>query len=376
MPKDENKAKLANTGKALATLHAFSTDDRERLEKALRASAKTIAPNPIGKERNALYATHKDQIFAQFSGQWDWSKTTQGVTMSSIRKILSNYLFAFNESKSTPKAVSKRKKGRKTDLLKPDLSQPKHVVPFIKKEDSPVRPNLARPRRLGSPYSFTPINRRLPSSSDQLVEDFLKSPFDKPSDMPSDQLFGRFSESPFYKPSKSPVDSILQSTELSVFESVAQPIPKLSEIFVVVKPSTSDPWGRSMFSFPLWRCQVAVNGRDAAPESLQDWRDLSFTDFLRQLESERVLTSGEVVVWGQFNQLVTSDMTFASAVQEQLQAAAHDGSAENEATFMVVSSKSRNLLVRKSSPLTLEQSQRRSRDRVTHVRTIGERRDG
>jgi hypothetical protein len=340
MPKDENQAKLANTGKALATLHAFSTDDRERLEKALRASAKTIAPNPIGKERNALYASHKDQIFAEFRGQWDWSKTTQKVTMASIRKILSNYLFAFNESKSTPKAVPKRKKGKKTDLLKPDLSQPKHVVPFIKKEDSPVRPSLARPRGLGSPFGFTPINQKLPSPSDHLVGRFSESPFDKPSDMPSDQLFGRFVESPFDKPSKSPIDSILQSTEHSIVESEAQSMPKLSEIIVVVRPSSSDPWGRPLLSFPLWRCQTAVDGRDAAPESLQDWRDLSFADFLRQLKSEQVLTSEESVVWGQFNQVVTSDMTFAGAVQEQLQAAVYNGSAENEATFMVISSKS------------------------------------
>jgi hypothetical protein len=339
MPKTSNKAKVAGTGKSLATIHGFSPDNKDRLEQVLRASAKTIAPNPIGKERNALYTTHKDQIFSQFSGQWDWSKTTQELTISSIRKILANYLFAYNEGKSTSKAAPKRKTGKKTALLKSDLSQAKHVIPFIKEEDDPARPTLARPRGLGSPSSFTSINRKLPSPSDQLVEEFLESPFDTPSDLPSDQLVGRFVESPFHKPSNSPIDSVLQSTEHSVVGSEAQPTPKLSEIFVVVKPSASDPWGRSMFSFPLWRCQAPVNGRDAAPEALKDWRDLSFTDFLRQLESERVLTSGETIVWGQFDQLVTSDMTFSSAVQEQLQAAAYNETAENEATFMVVSSK-------------------------------------
>ncbi|KAI4817309.1 hypothetical protein E4T44_10531 [Aureobasidium sp. EXF-8845] len=253
------------------------------------ASAKTIAPTPIGKDRNALYASHKDQIYSQFQGQWDWSKTTQKWTMASIGKIFSNYLFAYNGSQSATKTVSKRKTAKKTNVLKPDLSQPKHVVPYLNEEDSPAGPNLARPRGLGSPFSFTPINKKQPSPSDQLVERFSESPFDKPFD----------------------------STRPSVEHSLAgsDSIPKLSEIIVV----------------------APVDGRDASPESLKDWRDLSFADFLRQLQNEQVLASGERVVWGQYNQLVTSDMTFSSAVQEQLQAAAHNEIAESEATFMVVS---------------------------------------
>lgn len=306
MTKDTEKTKLANSGKPLATAHGFSPDHTDRLETALRASAKTIAPTPIGKGRNALYASHKDQIFAQFKDQWDWSKTTPEWTMSSIGKIFSNYLFA--ENKGTSQAAPKCRKGKKTDALKPGLTQPKHVVPFLE-DDSPIRPIPARPRGLGSPFSFKPINQKFPS--------------------PSDQLIDRFSESPFDKPSKSPIDSVR-----SGFYSK----PKLSEIIVVVKPSASDPWSRTIFSFPLWRCQVSVDGRDAAPESLQDWRDLSFADFLRQLKGEQVLGSEEMIVWGQFNQLVTSDMTFASAVQEQLQ---DKESAENEATFMIVSGESR-----------------------------------
>ncbi|KEQ69361.1 hypothetical protein M436DRAFT_56376 [Aureobasidium namibiae CBS 147.97] len=317
MPKDVTKTKLASTSKGLAALHNFSTAEQERLEKALRASAKTIAPTPIGKDRNALYTSHKDQIFAQFAGQWDWTKTTQEVTMSSIRKILANYLFAYNESNGATKAASKGRRSKKTDALKPDLGQAKHIVPFLKQEDSPPRPVPARPRGLDSPFSFKPINQKLPSPSDQLVDRFSESPFDRP----------------FGQPSRSPMDSVHQSVENSLSGFYSK--PKLSEIIVVIKPSASDPWSRTLFSFPLWRCQTAVNGRDAAPEALQDLRDLSFADFLRQLKGEQVLGPEEMVVWGQFNQLVTSDMTFASAVQEQLQ---DKDSAENEATFMIVGS--------------------------------------
>lgn len=313
MTKDTEKTKLANSGKSLATAHGFSPDHTGQLEKALRSSAKAIAPTPIGKERNALYASHKDQIFAQFEDQWNWSKTTPEWTMSSIGKIFSHYLFA--ENKGTTKAAPNRRKGKKTDALKPDLSQPKHIVTFLEEEDSPTSPVPARPRRLDSPFSFKPINQKLPS--------------------PSDQLIDKWSESPFDKPSRSPTDSVHQSIENSF--SGFYPKPKLSEIIVVVKPGASDPWSRTIFSFPLWRCQAPVGGRDAAPECLQDWRDLSFADFLRQLKGEQVLGPEEMVVWGQFNQLVTSDMTFASAVQEQLQ---DKETAENEATFMIVSSKS------------------------------------
>jgi hypothetical protein len=326
MPKDTATVKIGSTGKALATKHGFSTANQERLENALRVSAKTIAPTPIGKDRNALYASHKDQIFTQFHAQWDWSKTTQKWTMSSIRKILSNYLFAYNESQSATKAVSKRKTAKKTNVLKPDLKRPKHIIPFLKEEDSPTKPTLPRPRILGSPFGFKPINQKLPSPSDQLVGRFSMSPF---------------AESPFDKPSKLPIDSARPSVEHSLADSHS--IPKLSEIIIVIRPSASDPWRRSMILFPLWRCQAPVDGRDAAPESLQDWRDLSFKDFLRQLESERVLTSKETIVWGQFDQLVTSNMTFASAIQEQLQAARYNETAENEATFMVVSGKSGSL---------------------------------
>lgn len=317
MTKDTEKTKLANSGKPLATAHGFSPDHTDRLETALRASARTIAPTPIGKERNALYASHKDQIFDQFKNQWDWSKTTPEWTMSSIGKIFSNYLFA--ENKGASKAVPKRRKGKKTDALKPDLTQPKHIVPFLEDEDSPTRAIPARPRRLGSPFSFKPINQKETTPSDQLIDKWSESPFDKP----------------FGQPLGSPIDSVHQSIENCLSGVYSK--PKLSEIIVVVKPSALDPWSRTIFSFPLWRCQAPVDGRDAAPDCLQDWRDLSFADFVRQLKGEQVLGSEEMVVWGQFNQLVTSDMTFASAVQEQLQ---DKESAENEATFMIVSSES------------------------------------
>jgi len=151
MPKDTTKTKLANSGKPLATAHGFSAADQELLEKALRASAKTIAPTPIGKDRNALYASHKDQIFTQFSDQWDWSKTTPEWTMSSIGKIFSNYLFAYNESNGASKVASKRRKGKKTDALQPDLGQAKHIVPFLKQEDRRVT------ARLGPSKAYRPL---------------------------------------------------------------------------------------------------------------------------------------------------------------------------------------------------------------------------
>lgn len=116
----------------------------------------------------------------------------------------------------------------------------------------------------------------------------------------------------------------------------------------MVYPSSSDPWGREIFSFPLWRCQAPVNGRDAAPESLRDWRDLSFDDFVRQLKAEKVLTAEEMIVWGEFEHMVTSDVTFASAVQEQLYDSPSNRTAPNEATFAIVGSKLLALILGKS----------------------------
>ncbi|KAG9723905.1 hypothetical protein KCU73_g13573, partial [Aureobasidium melanogenum] len=228
--------------------------------------------------------------------QWDWSKASQKWTESSIGKVFSNYLFDYNK-KSTPKTASKTK--TKNHAPKPTVNQPKYIVPYLKEE--------------------APVNKSL-SPDDQLVPGLWESPFDKPS--------------------RSPIDSVLPSTEHSLdepkSEDAAQILPKLADIILVVYPGSSDPWGRESFSFPLWRCQVPVNGRDAAPESLSDWRDLSFVDFLRQLESEQVLTSEEMVVWSEYDYIITSDVTFASAVQEQLHDASNNDLAPNEATFAII----------------------------------------
>ncbi|KAG9991703.1 hypothetical protein KCU98_g176, partial [Aureobasidium melanogenum] len=332
MPKTTEEVRLAHNGKKIATTHGFSAVEAERLDQALRASAKTIAPTPIGKNRNELYASHKNQIMTQFQNQWDWSKASQKWTESSIGKVFSNYLFDYNK-KSTPKTVSKAKATKKNDTLN-SISHPKHIVPYLGEEDAPTKPTRGRPQKLKSPFSFTPINRRSP----------------------------KLSESPFDKPSRSPIDSVLPSTEYGLDETegkdAAQILPKLTDVILVVYPSSSDPWGRESFSFSLWRCQVPVNGRDARPESLQDWRDLSFLDLLRQLKSEQVLTPEEMVVWSEYDHVITSDMTFASAVQEQLYGASSNNLAPNEATFAIIRSRLLALLCAKSSLLTFDQDPR------------------
>ncbi|KAG9649667.1 hypothetical protein KCU64_g9354, partial [Aureobasidium melanogenum] len=309
MPKTTEEVRLAHNGKKIASTHGFSALETERLEQALRASAKTTAPTPIGKNRNTLYASHKDQIMTQFQNQWDWSKASQKWTESSIGKVFSNYLFDYNKKQATPQTVSKAKNTKKDDTLN-SVSHPKHIVQYLGEEEAPIKPTRDRPHK--NPSSFTPINK-LPSPDDQLPLGLWESPFDKPS--------------------RSPIDSVLPSIE---HQDASQSLPKLTDIIVVVYPSSSDPWGRESFSFPLWRCQVPVNGKDAAPESLSDWRDLSFVDFLRQLKSEQVLTSEEMVVWSEFDHVVTSDMTFASAVQEQLYDASSNNLASNEAAFAII----------------------------------------
>ncbi|CAD0106802.1 unnamed protein product [Aureobasidium uvarum] len=317
MPKDTGKVGLAHNAKKIATMHGLLTVDEQSLEQALRASARTIAPTPIGKDRNALYASHKHQILTQFQGKWNWSKASQNWTESSIAKVLSNYLFDYNKKLGVTKTVSKKKVAKKIDSSKPNPSEPTHVVPYLN-EDSLVIRTRGRPR---NPFSFGSVNKRTPSPRDQLVKGLSESPFDKPTNPR--------------------IDSVLPSTEHSPIESEdLEPIPKLAETILVIRPSSSDPWNRKIVSFPLWRCQIAVNGKDAPPESLEDWRDLSYADFLRQLKAEQVLASEEMIVWGQFDQVITSDLTFAGAIQEQIQAAPDNGLAPNEATFMVVSSKS------------------------------------
>ncbi|KAG9676256.1 hypothetical protein KCU99_g4148, partial [Aureobasidium melanogenum] len=325
MPKATGEVRLAHNGKKIASTHGFSAVETERLEQALRASAKTIAPTPIGQNRNTLYASHKNHIMTQFQNQWDWSKASQKWTESSIGKVFSNYLFDYNKKSTpktaskvrTPKTIPKAKTTKKDDTLN-SVSHPKHIVPYLgEEEEAPIKPTRGRPRK--NPISFTSINKS-PSPDDQLIPELWESPFDKPS--------------------RSPIDSVLPSTEHSLeepkSEDAAQILPKLADIILVVYPGSSDPWGRESFSFPLWRCQVPVNGRDAAPESLSDWRDLSFVDFIRQLESEQVLTSEEMVVWSEYDYIITSDVTFASAVQEQLHDASNNNLAPNEATFAII----------------------------------------
>ncbi|CAD0037966.1 unnamed protein product [Aureobasidium pullulans] len=83
MPKD-TKVPTAHNGKRIATTHGFSKQDEERIEKALRDSARVIAPTPIGTARNAL---------------------------ASIGKILQNYVFDFNKKNGTGRKPGSRRKG-------------------------------------------------------------------------------------------------------------------------------------------------------------------------------------------------------------------------------------------------------------------------
>ncbi|KAI5204747.1 hypothetical protein E4T39_03379 [Aureobasidium subglaciale] len=292
MPKNIEKEKLAFNAKGIATAHSFSAPEQQRLEDALRNSAQIVAPTKQGAARVLLYTTHMNHIITQFENEWAWGNASQKWTQSSIRKVLANYLFAVNHP-TTTKGTTGRKMAKKTGTLKPNLSISKHAMSSI--EEDTEHPSRRRPRK---------------PSNDQLAAfTSINNPSEKAE-------------------SQSPMDSILPATEEAAVYS-------LTEVILVVKPGLSDPSGRIMISFPLWRCQTQVDGRDATSSCLRDWVDLSFADFQRQLRGEYVMNHEEEIVWGQFEQVITSDMTFAGAVQEQLQDAPYTGAAVNEATFMV-----------------------------------------
>ncbi|THY20088.1 hypothetical protein D6D01_06889 [Aureobasidium pullulans] len=344
MPKD-TKVPTAHNGKRIATTHGFSKQDEERIEKALRDSAKVIAPTPIGDARNALYSHHKDLLLTQFSAIWNFSKTTHNWTRASIGKILQNYVFDFNRKNGTGRKPGSRRKnapGRKAG------SQPNKALGMAEDE---------RRSSNSGPVVASPTTKRAvgrPCKQPAVTSSGFKS-INKPTTLPA---MGS-SSSPLRSnstPSQSPIDSVLPSVENIPFHleleaairastyaaldgssfSEQRPWTKLPEIIVAVKPSSDDSLGRKIVSFPLWRCQVPIDGRDAPPEAFQDWRDLSFFDFVRHLKAEEVISKGDVLVWGEFDQIVRSDMTFAGAIQEQLQDAGHNGLAFNEANFAVV----------------------------------------
>ncbi|THY58096.1 hypothetical protein D6C98_03193 [Aureobasidium pullulans] len=317
MPKG-TKVPAAHNGKRIATTHAFPKQDDKRLEEALRDSAKVTAPTPICTARNALYTHHKDLLLIQFSAIWNFTETTHDWTMASIGKIL-----------QTTCSTSTRRTGLVAGLdmgakMHPDLRRGRpHKQPTISSTSS----------------GFKPIN--------------------KPTTSPAHHAMGS-SSSPLRSnsnPSQSPIDSVLLSVENILFHleleaankeattyaalngsrfSEQRPSTKLPEIIVAVKPGSDDRLGRKIVSFPLWRCQVPIDGRDAPPEALQHWRDLSLFDFIRHLKAEEVVSKGDVLVWGEFDQIVRSDTTFAGAIQDQLQDAGHNGLAFDEANFAVV----------------------------------------
>lgn len=294
MPKD-TKVASANNGKGIAATHGFRKQDEERLEKALRDSAKVIAPTPIGNARNALYTHHKDLLLTQFSATWDFTKTTHKWTKSSIGKSLQNYVFDFNKKNGTgrkPGSGRKNAPGRKAG------SQPDKALGMAEDDgrsskSGPVITRHTSKRAAGRP-------RKQPAVTSSGFESI-----NKPTTLPA---MGS-SSSPLRSnstPSQSPIDSVLPSVENIPFHlehaaeirahsyaslngssfSDQRPSTKLSKIIVAVKPSSYDRLGRKIVSFPLWRCQVPIDGRDAPPEALQDWRDLSFFDFVRHLKAE------------------------------------------------------------------------------------------
>ncbi|THZ74881.1 hypothetical protein D6C84_09266 [Aureobasidium pullulans] len=309
MPKD-TKVPTAHNGKRIATTHGFSKQDEERIEKALRDSAKVIAPTPIGDARNALYTHHKDLLLTQFSAIWNFTKTTHDWTRASIGKILQNYVFDFNKKNGTGR---KPGSGRKDAPGRKAGSQPNKALGMAEDErrsskSGPVVASPAVKRAVGRP-------RKQPATSS--ASSGFKS-INKPTTLPAHHAMGSSS-------------SPLRSNSTS------------SQSPITVKPGSYDRLGRKIVSFPLWRCQVPIDGRDAPPEAFQDWRDLSFFDFVRHLKAEEVVSKGDVLVWGEFDQIVRSDMTFAGAIQEQLQDAGHNGLAFNEANFAVVKGSSKSL---------------------------------
>ncbi|THW41553.1 hypothetical protein D6D21_06267 [Aureobasidium pullulans] len=321
MPKD-TKIPTAHNGKRIATTHGFSKQDEERIEKALRDSAKVIAPTPIGTARNALYTHHKDLLLTQFSAIWNFTKTTHDWTRASIGKILQNYVFDFNKKNGTgrkPGSGRKGAPGRKAGS-QPDKALGKAEDDGRSSKSGPVIASHTTKRAVERP-------REQPA----VTSSGFKS-INKPTTLPAHHAMGS-SSSPLRSnstPSQSPIDSFLPSVENNPFHLT------LSEIIVAVKPGSDDRLGRKIVSFPLWRCQVPIDGRDAPPEAFQDWRDLSFFDFVRHLKAEEVVSKGDVLVWGEFDQIVRSDMTFAGAIQEQLQDAGYNGLAFNEANFAVL----------------------------------------
>ncbi|KEQ82803.1 hypothetical protein M438DRAFT_366781 [Aureobasidium pullulans EXF-150] len=355
MPKD-TKVPTAHNGKRIATTHGLSKQDEERIEKALRDSARVIAPTPIGTARNALYTHHKDLLLTQFSAIWNFTKTTHDWTRASIGKILQNYVFDFNKKNGTgrkPGSGRKGAPGRKAGL-QPDKALGKAEDDGRSSKSGPVVASPAVKR-----------GRAHQQSATSSASSGFKS-INKPTTLPAYHAMGS-SSSPLRSnstSSQSPIDSVLPSVlnipfheelEAAIKEATTyaalngsrfseqRPSTKLPEIIVAVKPSLDDHLGRKIVSFPLWRCQVPIDGRDAPPEAFQDWRDLSFLDFVRHLKAEEVVSKGDVLVWGEFDQIVRSDMTFAGAIQEQLQDAGHNGLAFNEANFAVVKGSSKSL---------------------------------
>ncbi|CAD0010877.1 unnamed protein product [Aureobasidium pullulans] len=304
MPKD-TKVPTAHNGKRIATTHGFSKQDEERIEKALRDSARVIAPTPIGTARNALYTHHKDLLLTQFSAIWNFTKTTHDWTKASIGKILQNYVFDFNKKNGTgrkPGSGRKNAPGRKAG------SQPDKTDGVAEDRSSKSGPVVASPAvKRGRPHQ---------QSATSSASSGFKS-INKPTTLPAHHAMGS-SSSPLRSnstPSQSPIDSFLPSVENNPFHL------KLSEIIVA----------------------VPIDGRDAPPEAFQDWRDLSFFNFVRHLKAEEVVSKGDVLVWGEFDQIVRSDMTFAGAIQEQLQDAGYNGLAFNEANFAVIKGSSKSL---------------------------------
>lgn len=304
--------------------------------------AQVLAATEIGKPRTALYPSHAQEVIMQFQSHWQWNKASQKWTIDSIRKTLSGIVHAINKPKGLTKAIStpKARETKKKETIRTRQSS----TAAVKDE---VDDNVAASTK------FVAINK--PLSPLSRVDSIQPSIEDRPIKVASQKLMSPLSRADSTKSTPdvryNSIASIQTDTSEAMEDQKAdeQSSVKLLDIIVVIKPSLLDPWDREMISFPLWRCQVPVKNKDAAPENLQDWRDLSFADFVRQLKGENAISEAEVIVWGQYNQMVTSDLTFAGAVQEQLQEARTNGLAHNDVSFAVATSKSIPGLMLRSS---------------------------
>ncbi|THW68006.1 hypothetical protein D6D20_00226 [Aureobasidium pullulans] len=323
-----SKLNYAGSGKTLALTHRLSSTDQARLVAALSNAALVIYTISGAEERKAQYEAHTDRLFEEFSSAWNFAQATQAWTKTSISNILQVFV-SQRQSRLKRQATS----GPEAE------SQPNKTDGVAEDRSSKSGPVVASPA----------VKRRRPhqQSATSSASSGFKS-INKPTTLPAHHAMGS-SSSPLRSNdtiSQAPIVSIDPRLEQISVEGrknttegglEERPSIKLVDIVVTVKPSPRDPWGRDIVSFPLWRCQVPIDGRDAPPEALRDWRDLSFFDFVRQLKAEKVIFEKEMLVWGEMNKIVISNLTFSGAIEQQIQHSPRNARGAHVAHFKVIS---------------------------------------